>query len=219
MFTAKQSWYIGLLATLVVGLWEFLLHYTPRVLEINEAFAFFEFVPLQNLILGHFIVLFWIPLYFIWYYHLYLMLKWGWEKIAKLFFMISIVAFLAWGIWISTRWFIGHIVHMQNVFDPVVYNQIQSLYLFFFDSLLQALRYLILVISAFWVYLVMTGKTLYPKKMILCSPIVLLMLVFTTLWVPTIWKYLVPIALNIAHFILFSLSLYYLSQNTKLWNS
>ena len=215
MFSVKQSWIIGLLATIVVGIWEFLLHYSPKVLEIEGSLDFLAAVPVENLVIGHYFVLVWIPLYFVWYYHLYLMLKGGWEKISKLFFAIWMIAFLCWGIWIASRGFIGQIIHMKDALTPDMFQFIEAQYLFYFENLLNVLRYLIFIISGIFVYLISTGKTLYPKKMMLFNPIVLLLLVFTTVLVPTVGKFLVPIALNIAHFILFSISLYFLSQNKK----
>lgn len=215
MFSIKQAWYIGLAASIIVWIGEFLLHYSPKILEVNDLFDYFAFVPLEHLVIWHFFVIPGILLYFIGYYHLYLMLKWGGEKIARAFLFIAMFWFLCGWIWISSRAFIGHIVHISDTLDPDTYIYIRELYLFFFDSLLQVIRYSMLVLSGFWVYLILTGKTMYPKKMILCSPIILLLLVFTSLSVPTIGKYLVPIALNIAHFILFSFSLICLAKSEK----
>lgn len=215
MFTIKQSWYIWLLATIVVGIWEFLLHYSPWVLEINDSFAFLAAVPLENMLVGHFFVLVWIPMYFVGYYHFYKMLQSGGEKISKVFFMISIIAFLCGGIWIASRAFIGHVIQAGDILSLEMFEYVKSLYLFYFESLLNVLRYLLFVISGLWIYLVATGKTLYPKWMMLANPIVLLLLVFTSIAVPSIGKYMVPIALNIAHFVLFSLSLIIYHRSLK----
>jgi hypothetical protein len=215
MFSLKQSWFIGLIASILVGIWEFLLHYSPKVLEIGGSIEFLAAVPVQNLVIWHFFVLVWIPLYFIGYYHLYLMLRgWG-EKMSKLFFCIWILAFLCWGIWIASRGFIGQIVHMKDSFSPEMFTFIESQYLFYFENLLNVLRYLIFVVSGLFIYLISTWKTNYPKLMILFNPILLLLLVFISLAVPMIWKFLVPIALNVAHFVLFSVSLYFLLCSKK----
>jgi len=207
MFSIKQAWYIGLLGTVIVWIWEFLLHYSPSVLEINDSFEFLAAVPLQNMLIWHYFVLLWIPLYFVGYYHFYLMLAPAGEKIARLFYFIAIIAFLCWWIWIASRAFIGHIIQAWDILTPEMYSYIKNYYILFFESLLSVLRYLLFVLSAFWIYLVATGKTYYPTWMLITSPIVLLLLVFTSLAVPSIWKYMVPIALNIAHFFLFTLSL------------
>lgn len=129
--------------------------------------------------------------------------------------MISIIAFLCGGIWIASRAFIGHVIQAGDILSLEMFEYVKSLYLFYFESLLNVLRYLLFVISGLWIYLVATGKTLYPKWMMLANPIVLLLLVFTSIAVPSIGKYMVPIALNIAHFVLFSLSLIIYHRSLK----
>ena len=213
MFSKKQSWIIGLFAAIIVWIGEFLLHYSPKILKIEGSFDFLAAVPVENLVWGHFFVLVGIPLYFIWYYHFYLMLRWAGEKISRLFLAIAMIAFMCGAIWIASRGFIGQLIHIKDSFTPEVYSFIEKQYFFYFENLLNVLRYLIFVISGFWIYLISTGKTLYPKYMMLFSPVVVLLGVFTTLAIPSIGKYLVPIALNIAHFILFGLSLFYLSKH------
>ncbi len=209
MFTLKQSWIAGILASILVWTWEFLLHYSPNVLELGAPFEFLSAVPSQNFAIGHIFVLIGIPLYFIGYYHFYLMLRPASEKIARLFYFLAIVAFLYWGIWIATRWYIGTIVQLEWNIAPWVYEVLTERYLYYFDNLLQILRILIFPISWIWIYLILSWKTQYSKFMALLSPVVVLLSVFMTLAIPVIWKFLVPIALNIAHFILFSFSLYF----------
>lgn len=215
MVSIKTSWIVGLIGAFLVGIGEFFLHYSPKVLEIEWSFDFLAAVPVENFRIGHMFVMLGIPLYFIGYYHLYLMLKWGWEKISKLFYAIGVIAFGCGAFWIASRGFIGEIIHMKDLIDPQVFSTIEANYIYYYENLLQVLRYLIFVVSGLWIYLISTGKTNYPKYMMIFSPIVLLLLMFTTLAVPTIWKFIVPIALNPAHFILFALSLYHLNNLKK----
>ena len=215
MFTKKQSWILGLLAAIIVGIWEFLLHYSPNVLELWAPFDFLAAVPNENFAIWHIFVLIWIPLYFVWYYHFYLMLRWSWEKVARLFYFLAMAAFLYWGIWIATRWYIWTIVQLEPQISVEVYSILTEKYLYYFDNLLQVLRMFIFPISWLWIYLILKWKTNYPKYMAIFSPLLVLLSVFLTLWIPAIWKFLVPIALNIAHFILFGVSLYFLSKNKK----
>jgi len=215
MISIKNSGIAGLIWAILVGTGEFFLHYSPNILNIEWSFDFLAAVPVENLMIGHLFVLAGIPLYFIGYYHFYLMLKWGWEKVAKLFYAIGAFAFGCGAIWIASRGFIGQIIHMKDLIDPSVFAQIEKHYFFYFENLLQVLRYLIFVVSGLWIYLISTGKTNYPKYMMIFSPIVILLLMFTTIAVPQIGKYIVPIALNPAHFILFALSLYHLNKLKK----
>ncbi len=212
MSTLKLTGYAGLLATIFVGTGEFFLHYSPNILNIEWSFDFLAAVPVENLKIGHIFVLLGIPLYFVGYYHFYLMLKWGWEKISKLFYAIAAIAFGCGAIWIASRGFIGQIIHSKDLIDPELFAAIEKHYFFYFENLLGVLRHLIFVISGLWAYLIYTGKTNYPKYMMIFSPIVLLFLMFSTLAVPSIGKYIVPIALNPAHFILFAWSLYHVSK-------
>lgn len=217
MFTKKQSGYLWLIAAIIVWIWEFLLHYSKDVLIINDSFEILWAVSLNNLFLWHFLIIVWIPLYFIWYYHLYLMLKWWSEKLARTLFFLWVIAFITWWIWIASRWFMWNLVHIQDQFSFDTYEYIKNQYIIFYDSLLQVLRYTILLISGLWIYLILTWKTHYPKWFALLNPIALLLLVFSTVLIPTIWKYLMPIAMNVVHVIIFSFSLYVLHSNNKTW--
>ncbi|MDC0506024.1 hypothetical protein OAN96_00340 [Candidatus Gracilibacteria bacterium] len=212
MSTLKLTGYIGLLAAIFVGTGELFLHYSPNILNIEGSFDFLAAVPTGNLKIGHIFVLLGIPLYFIGYYHFYLMLKAGGEKISKLFYAIAAIAFGCGAIWIASRGFIGQIIHMKNVISPEIFSQIEAHYFFYFENLLGILRILLFVISALWIYLISTGNTNYPRYMIIFSPIALLFLMFSTALVPSFGKFVVPIALNPAHFILFALSLYHVSK-------
>lgn len=212
MTSIKAYWYAGILAALLVGTGEFFLHYSPNILNIEGSFDFLAAVPTSNLMIWHLFVLAGIPFYFLWYYHLYLMLKWGGDRVAKLFYTVSAIAFWCGAIWIASRGFIGQIIHMKDLIDPQVFAAIETHYFFYYENLLSVLRYLIFVISGLWIYLIYTGKTNYPRYMMVFSPIALLFLMFTTLTVPVIGKYIVPIALNPAHLVLFILSLYHLHK-------
>lgn len=217
MFSIKQSAFLGLFAATMVWIWEFFLHYSPQVLVINDSFESLWAVAPDFLKLGHILILIWIPFYFIWYYHLYLMLEWSNEKLRKLFFFLGSLAFMAGWIWIASRGFMWQLVHIQDSFSLESYNFIKEQYLFYFDSLLQILRYIILLLSILWIYLIWWGKTKYPKSMILVTPIFLLLWVFATTLVPSIGKYLAPIAMNVVHFIIFSASIYILYHPKKIW--
>ena len=210
MISLKTSWFAGILAATLVGTGEFFLHYSPNILNIEGSFDFLAAVPEWNLMIGHLFVLAGIPLYFIGYYHLYLMLKPAGENISKLFYAIWCIGFGCGAIWIASRGFIGQIIHMKDLMNPEVFQAIEDHYFFYYENLLSVLRYLIFVVSGLWIYIIATGKSHYPKYMMIFSPIVLLLLMFTTIAVPAIGKYIVPIALNPAHFVLFSLSLYHM---------
>jgi hypothetical protein len=72
------------------------------------------------------------------------------------------------------------------------------------------MRLVILTVSAIYIWLVLTGRSLYPKWMAVFNPILLILMCFLLyLTVPAIGKYVMPIALNVAFFIFFSLSIWF----------
>ena len=70
------------------------------------------------------------------------------------------------------------------------------------------LRILVLLISACFVTAVLLGGTCFPKWMALFNPVLLLAIVVVLFfYLNPVGKYLMPMAMNIAHFGLFSASL------------
>ena len=84
------------------------------------------------------------------------------------------------------------------------------------EVLVEALRIVIAALSIVFVIAILKGGTYYKKWMAVFNPIVILLLVFSTLfWAKGLAKHLAPIAMNVTHFILFALSLYQLNKLTK----
>jgi len=55
MKLTKTLGYLGLIASVLVGLGEYFLHYSSEMLDHAQDYAFFKFVPLDNLTIGHFL--------------------------------------------------------------------------------------------------------------------------------------------------------------------
>ncbi len=207
----------GLLASIIVGIGEFLLHYSPQIIGNAENYHFFQFVSKENLITGHFLAVFAIPFYFLGYYHIYKMLEKGNKILASIVFGLGILAFTIGGFWITSRAFLGTIVHLQSDIDSNIYQSIIDNYTLISESLVQVLRVIILLLSVFFSVAILNGGTYYKKWMAIFNPIVLLLSVFAIYFIsPEIGKYLAPIAMNVVHFILFSLSLYQFKKVNKL---
>jgi len=213
----KYSWYAWVFWAMLAWLWEFLLHYSSNVLNNGELYWFLSYVSVNNLFVGHFLAVAWIPFYFIWYFHLYKMLNREKIILSKVFFTFWILSFIAWWIWLSSRWFLWTIVHYKDVMNPEIYEPIIYTYTFLLESMVQALRFFISIVSVLWIYIILKNKTYYPKWMSIFNPLSLLVLTFWTLVIPTIGKYLVPIAMNFVHLIIFTLSLICLSNFIKKW--
>lgn len=207
---------LGLIASITVGLGEFLLHYSNQLIGNSENYNFFTFVPRNNLIYGHFLAVIGTPLYFVGYYHIYKMLKGKENKWAFIVFTLGIIAFTVGGFWITSRAFLGTIVHFKEQMNSNTYMQILDNYTLLSESLVQVLRVVILLLSIFFIISILKSKTYYNKWMVITNPILLLILVFLVYFIaPSIGKYIAPIAMNVVHFILFSLSLYQFNKNYK----
>lgn len=207
----------GLLASIIVGAGEFFLHYSPQIVGNAQNYQFFQFVSKNSLITGHFLAVFAIPFYFVGYYHIYKMLEKGNKKLASIVFGLGILAFTIGGFWITSRAFLGTIVHHQLDIESNIYQSIIDDYTLISESLVQVLRVLILLLSIFFSITILKGGTYYKKWMAIFNPIVLLLSVFALYFIsPQIGKYIAPIAMNVVHFILFSLSLYQFKINKSL---
>ena len=100
--------------------------------------------------------------------------------------------------------------------DATTYQNLLAHYTSHMEVLVQALRIVIAALSVVFVIAILKGDTYYKKWMAIFNPIVILLLVFSTMfWAKDLSKHLAPIAMNVTHFILFILSLYQLSKQTK----
>lgn len=192
---------IGLLASSLVGLGEFLLHY-DELARYTSTFAFFEGVTRERATAGHFIGVLSAPLYVVGAYHIYLMLRPANELAARVAGFIMAYACIVGGVWIGSR-----AMAVELVANGSIPEQLE-LYELRYENLLFVLRLAILCISVIFVWLCLTGRSLYPRKMALLNPIFLIMVSFVVFFtLPTIGKYIMPIALNVAYFVMFSASL------------
>ena len=216
MNTTKILGYLGLLAAVLVGVGEYFLHYSANVLEYGKNYEFFKFVPAGNLSIGHFLAVIGLPFYFAGYLHIYRMLRSGSEGLARVVLAIGFVAFAVGGIWIGSRVTIGTLMQQQANLTPETFQLLADTYTAHHEVLVQALRVIILVLSVVFVVAILRGGTYYRKWMAFFNPILILLLVFSTIFIaPFIGKHLAPIAMNVAHFVLFSVSLYQLSLFEK----
>jgi len=208
---------LGLLASVLVGLGEYFLHYSPSILEYIVPYEFFQTVSSDHLTTGHFLAVIGLPFYFAGYIHIYRMLKPGNETLARLVLAIGFIAFAVGGIWIGSRASIGNIVHLKDSMNASVYQNLSAHYTDHMEVLVQALRIVIATLSVVFAIAVVKGGTYYKKWMAIFNPIVILiLLVILGKLIPSIGKHMLPILMNVTHFILFALSLYQLNKVTKI---
>ncbi len=198
--------YIGLLAAILVGVGEFLLHFDDLARFSQRGYVFMQAASDERQTIGHFFGVLGAPLYIIGCWHIYLMLRPADKRWALAAFLIGAYGFMIGADWISSRASIGAIVHLQA--EGVQVQSLVGLYESRYESLLSVIRITTLVLSGIIVYLVLTGKTYYSKSRALFNPIVLLLLNFVVyLLVPSVGKFLMPIALNVGFGLFFILSI------------
>ena len=196
---------IGLIAAVLVGWGEFLLNFDDlgRYSEVN--YDFMKGTDDSDFSRGHFIGVLAAPLYLVGCWHIYLMLKPAHQKWAMAAFLIAAYGFIVGAVWIGSRASIGT---LANMLDTTQVKMLIEFYQFRYETLLTVIRITTLVLSLIFIGLVLTGKSYYPRWVAIFNPIILIIgsfIVFAAF--PEIGKYLLPIALNVAFFIFFIISI------------
>ena len=194
---------LGLIGALICGTGEFLLHFDPQARF--SGYDFMADISEARLTAGHFFAVFGVPLYFVGVWHIAEMLRPAGAKLSKVLMIIGWIGFVYGAMWMSSRAMIGSIAHHPELIEC---TNLVELYELRLETLLQIIRITTLVISGIYIKMVLTGNSRYPKWMAATSPIVLLLMNFVIyLTVPSIGKYVMPIALNVGFSVFFLLSL------------
>lgn len=197
----------GLLASILVGTGEFLLHFTPNGgIEDVHTYLFFNEVSETRLSWGHYIAVLSAPLYVFGYYFLSKQLEPAGRKQSKVVFVVGAYSFMIGAVWIGQRYFIGETVHAIAAGADI--GTLLTSFSEHNEPLVNVLRVAMVVVSVLWIKLILSGRTAFPKWLAIFSPIVLLAS-FAGLYFAktTIGLYLFPIAMNATHFIVFGLAL------------
>lgn len=193
----------GVLAAVLVGAGEFMLHYDPLV-RYSEGFNFFKGVTQFQATTGHFLAVIGGPLYLLGAWHLYLMLRPANPLWAKLAFLLMAYGFMIGAVWIGSR---ANVAYLVNAMSGDELATALGLYELRYERLLTLVRVAVLGFSGIFVWLILSGRSTYPRWMAVLNPILLIIASFVVFLVaPGIGKYLMPIALNVAFFIVFSVS-------------
>ena len=92
----------------------------------------------------------------------------------------------------------------QNLIDHYTNNM---------EVLVKTFRVIIALLSVVFAITIIKGGTYYKKWMAIFNPIaILLILVFIGKIIPSVGKHMLPISMNVTHFILFIISLYQLNK-------
>ena len=197
---------VGLVAAILVGAGEFLLHFDPLARFSADSYSFLLAASDGRQTIGHFLGVLGAPLYVVGCWHIYLMLKPANQMLALLAFLTSAYGFMIGADWISSRASIGALVHFEASGGSI--DRLVELYQLRYESLLTVIRISTVALSIIFIYLALTGRSHYRKWHAAFSPIVLLVMNFVIYAVsPAVGKYLMPIALNVAFGIFFLMSL------------
>ena len=195
---------LGLLAAILVGTGEFLLHFDPLA-RFSEGYTFMADIADARLTTGHFFAMFGIPFYFVGCWHIYQMLKPGGNKLAFTAFLVGSYGFVMGAVWMGSRASIASIQHFPEV---VANTNLVQLYELRYETLLQGVRLGVLAMSVIIAYMTFRGGTRFPRWMAIANPFVLILGSFLVFVVaPSIGKYMMPIAMNVAFAIFYSCSL------------
>ena len=133
------------------------------------------------------------------------MLKPASDRWSLVAFFVTAYGFVVGLVWIGSRASISALINMPPEMDLAY---LTGLYDFRYETLLQVIRVAVLILSIIFVALVVRGRSHYPRWMGWLNPILLIVAsIVGYAFAPAAGKYLMPIALNVAFFILFSASI------------
>lgn len=206
MNSLKLTGIIGLIGAIMVGVGEFLLHYNSAGYK-GDNYSFFITIANWRLITGHFLAVFFVPLYIAGYWHFYLAISGRSNQLALSVLIAGIFAFVIGGMWIASRAMLGFMAKSYAAGETSV--ALLDKYNLLMESLVQILRIIVLIISILFVTAILKGKSLYPKWMAWFNPALVLVIVFFLFFLfPSVGNYIVPTAMNVTHIIVFTASLF-----------
>ncbi len=195
---------VGLLGAVLTGVGEFILHF-DALARFGAENEFFEGISDQRTTIGHFVGVLGAPLYLVGCWHIKLMLQPANKIWSMTAFFVAAYGFAVGAVWIGSRASISALVNAPTSPEIV---QLIGLYDFRYETLLQIIRVTVLALSVIYIWLTLTGRSHYPKWMAALNPILLILVSFIVYAVtPSIGKYLMPIALNVAFIVLFVASI------------
>lgn len=155
--------------------------------------------------IGHFLGVFGAALYPVGCFHIYQMLRPANARWAWLAFLVGSFGFLVGVVWIGSR---ASVSALSQLPESAEITGLIALYELRYESLLQVVRLTTLFVSVVFVWLTLTGRSHYPRWMAVFNPILMIAANFRLFeTVPVIGKHTMPIALNVAFLVFFTLSL------------
>ena len=199
---------VGFIAAILVGTGEFLLHFDSLGRFGEEGgYLFMQGISTERSTTGHFLGVLAAPLYLIGFWHLMNMLEPANRIASRIAFIVMSYGTIVGAVWIGSRASISAIINYEDL--PHL-SPLASLYVIRYENLLQVTRISVVAFSAIFIWLVLTGRSCYPRWMAVLNPAFLILVSFA-IWTlaPDIGIYLMPIALNVAFAMLFLISIYH----------
>lgn len=207
MSTHAIGWGLaGLAGALLVGAGEALLQLAPGADYSDPAYGYLGGIAAWRQSLGHWLAVSAAPLYLGGYWHLSRNLAPRKPLAANILFAGMAYAFILGAVWIGQRFFIAAIVKAVNAgdADPALLHTLAAHH----EPFVMALRIALSLFSLAGVWLIASGASHYPRWMALASPAFVLALIFALYWrIPEVGGWILSIALNAAHVVVFGLSI------------
>lgn len=105
--------FAGLLAAILVGVGEYLLHFDPQGRFSASGYDFMQGIPASRSTLGHFLGVLGATLYPVGCYHIYLMLRPANQQMAFAGFLLAAFGFIVGTVWIGSRASISSLVNLR----------------------------------------------------------------------------------------------------------
>lgn len=200
---------VGILASLLVGIGEFTMQYSPLGGYEQSGYHYFADISMTRLRFGHFLGVLAAPFYLGGYLHVYLMLKQSHRLISAWIFGLGAYAFIIGDVWLGGRVNLALVVQATQE-ATVSHAGRQTLDVLlagisgFNEPLIQIVRVIMLIITVLLSMAVLSGRSPYPRWFIAFTPFVQLIaiLLLYFLWRP-LGGYLLPPAMNVAHLMFF----------------
>jgi len=200
---------LGLTAAILVGIGEDMLQFIVGGDYADPSYAYFGKIDPNSQTMGHFISVLAAPLYLVGYWHLSRMLEPASKRWSLIFFLVGAYAFVVGTAWMGGRINLALTVHEIQAGNAGLTGLLEKIAAHN-EPLINVPRVAMVLLSIIWVPLILTGKTRYPKIMVLANPAIILGSIFSLYFsVPAIGVYILPAALNVTHFVIFSLSLWF----------
>ncbi len=133
------------------------------------------------------------------------------RNLALLAFLVGAYGFIIGGIWMGSRANIAAIVQLQTAIPQM--QILIELYQLRYENLLTVIRSTTVILSFIMIGMILTGKSLYPRWIALINPAFLIIFAFLLFkFLPSIGKYVMPVALNLAFCIFFAFSIWVARQ-------